>query len=85
MTQVKKTFLRKGEGIARFGMKKLQLKKKPPQRAGKIVNDNETISTNGRENVTHASPYSTSAPVVSTVDSRAIQVNHQSSKVCLYI
>ena len=66
-------------------MKKLQLKKKPLQRAGKTVNGNETMSTNGSENVTHESPYSTCAPVVSTVDSKAIQVNHQSSKVCLYI
>ena len=66
-------------------MKKLQLKKKSLQRTGSTVKDNETMSSNGSENVNHTIPYSTSAPVVSAVDSKVIQVNHQSSIVCVYI
>lgn len=38
---VKKTFLRKGDGIARFGMKKLQLKKKSLQGTAETIKDSE--------------------------------------------
>ena len=84
----KKTFLRKGEGIARFGMKKLQLKKKSLQRTSESVKDNETTSINRNEHVNETVPSSRNAPVVSTtIDSTANQINHHfvSSKVCVYI
>ena len=80
-------FLRKGEGIARFGMKKLQLKRKSLQRTSETVQDNETTANGGSEHVNKTVSSSTSAPVISTVNSKANQINHQfvSSKVCLYI
>ena len=83
----KKTFLRKGEGIARFGMKKLQLKKKPLQRTSETVKDDETTPSDRNERVDQTVPSSASAPVVSTIDSKASQINHHfvSSKVCVYI
>ena len=85
----KKIFLHKGEGIARFGMKKLQLKGKSLQGTSETVKDNETTAStsNGSEHINKTVSSSTSAPVVSTVNSKASQINHQfvSSKVCVSI
>lgn len=83
----KKTFLRKGEGIARFGMKKLQLKRKSLQGTSETVKDNETAANDESEHVNKTVSSSASAPVVSTVNSKASQINHQfvSSKVSFHI
>lgn len=83
---VKKTFLRKGEGIARFGMKKLQLKKLV-QKTSKTIVDKEAPNNHRNESVNQTAQPSMNAPIVSSVTesktSQINQVNHQftSSKV----
>lgn len=75
----KKPFLRKGEGIARFGMKQ---KKRPLQRASETVEDNKTIPNNRTNDVDQTVHSSTNGPA-----SRPTHINHQlaSTKVCLHI
>ena len=85
--QVKKTFLRKGEGIARFGMKKLQLKKSV-QTSSKAVADNETPNNHRNENVNQTALPSMNVPInTSATESKISQMNQQctSSKVCACI
>jgi len=85
---VVKTFLRKGEGIARFGMKKLQLKKLV-QKCNKTIVDSETPNDRRNENQTTQS--SMNVPTVpratESKTSQMNQVNHQftSAKVCTCI
>ena len=76
---VKKPFLRKGEGIARFGMKQ---KKRPLQRARETVEDNKTIPNTRTDDMDQTVQSSTNGPV-----SRPTQINHQlvPTKVCLPI
>ena len=81
---VKKTFLRKGEGIARFGMKKLQLKKKSLQGTAETVKDSEP--TPDDRNVNQAMQSTVNALV--GTDSKPFQINNHQfapSKVCVFV
>ena len=80
---VKKTFLRKGEGIARFGMKKLHLKKKSLQRTAETVKDDEPTPDDRNVNQTMQS----SVNALVGTDSKPIQITHQfaASKVCVCV